>query len=500
MKQFLIIPLGGLGTRFTKAGYKTYKPFLKISPNTRIIDNIVANFPSKQTKIIFICNEKKYEYIKKTFNRKNTTFIKIKNHKLGPIQSLYLARQELKNLIKNNKFFVSYSDINWKWNYNSSKNFLKNKKVVILSHTGFHPHLEINPKSDFFLSNKKEEVIKVSKKKTITENYQKNYLAIGCYYFKNFEYFEDYFNTKKIKERNKEKETYLIDFLNFCLKKKIKINHLKIEKFVHLGDPYQYENFILWKNTLGDNFIKSMKLKKYESVMLMAGKGRRVKNLKEKKPFLKIKNFKAFEYIFNKFGSNKKYIIFNKNSSNLISRKYLRIKIKRTNSMLQTIEKSLDYIKDLSKFFILSCDCVGSFEKKKFENFLKINNPDIVLFAFDISKIQKNMKNAHTTINLKKNTLISSIQVKKYLNKKKELGHAGFFWVKNSNIFQYLKKFIISNKINREILLDDYFKFLFDKKLCKVRCYKLKEYIHFGSITEYLELRYWIKYFDNENR
>ena len=58
MKQFLIIPLGGLGTRFTKAGYKTYKPFLKISQNTRIIDNIVANFPSKQTKIIFICNEK----------------------------------------------------------------------------------------------------------------------------------------------------------------------------------------------------------------------------------------------------------------------------------------------------------------------------------------------------------------------------------------------------------------------------------------------------------
>ena len=36
MKQFLIIPLGGLGKRFQEAGYKTYKPFLKISKKTKL--------------------------------------------------------------------------------------------------------------------------------------------------------------------------------------------------------------------------------------------------------------------------------------------------------------------------------------------------------------------------------------------------------------------------------------------------------------------------------
>ena len=46
MKQFLILPLGGLGKRFLSEGYKTYKPFLKIS-KTRIIDNILNNFPKK---------------------------------------------------------------------------------------------------------------------------------------------------------------------------------------------------------------------------------------------------------------------------------------------------------------------------------------------------------------------------------------------------------------------------------------------------------------------
>ena len=108
------------------------------------------------------------------------------------------------------------------------------------------------------------------------------------------------------------------------------------------------------------------------------------------------------------------------------------------------------------------------------------------------------MTNSHTTIDLKKNN-IKSIQVKKYTTRVHELGHAGFFWVKNTDIFKNLKKFHLSNKIKREILLDDYFKFLFDKKLCKVSCFKLNEYIHFGSVTEYLELKYWINFFNHEN-
>ena len=50
MKHFLIIPLGGLGIRFLKDGYKTYKPFLKTSKKSRVIDNIVDNFPKKHPK------------------------------------------------------------------------------------------------------------------------------------------------------------------------------------------------------------------------------------------------------------------------------------------------------------------------------------------------------------------------------------------------------------------------------------------------------------------
>ena len=62
MKHYLIIPLGGLGIRFVNSGYKTYKPFLKTSNKSRVIDNIVNNFPKKNTHVIIIGNTKRYSF------------------------------------------------------------------------------------------------------------------------------------------------------------------------------------------------------------------------------------------------------------------------------------------------------------------------------------------------------------------------------------------------------------------------------------------------------
>ena len=99
MTRYLILPLGGIGQRFINAGYKTYKPFLKVSKNNRVIDKIVSNFPSKKTKVIIIGNEKKFQLIKSKL-KKNILFIKIKNHKYGPLYSIFLAHPLIHILMK----------------------------------------------------------------------------------------------------------------------------------------------------------------------------------------------------------------------------------------------------------------------------------------------------------------------------------------------------------------------------------------------------------------
>ena len=498
MKQFLILPLGGLGKRFVSEGYKTYKPFLKISKKTRIIDNILNNFPKKNTNLIIIANQKKYKEISSNFKNKNVFFIKIRNHSLGPLFSLFLAREKIKGIIRNNDFFISYSDINWNWEFTSVRKFIKKKNVVVFSHIGFHPHLECDSNADFFLCNKKKELIKVSKKKPILKDYKKNYLAIGCYYFKTFKFFDDYFDNPNLKKFKKNKEFYLIDLLKNSLRNNNTINHFNIKKFVHLGVPNQYRNFLKWSNIFLSNFEKSLKLN-YQTVMLMAGKGKRLKTLKEKKPFLKIRDYQIFDYILKKYGSKKNCIISNNENLRYIKKRYQTYKIQNSTSMLNTIEKSENLLKDKKKFFILSCDCFGIFQKSDFEKFLKKNNPDIVLFAFNISNLQRSMLNSHTSIEFKMNK-IASINVKRFSKNKTELGHAGFFWIKSNQIFKNLQKFQKAKKIKREVLLDDYFKYLFDNRLCKVASYKLKDYIHIGSIKEYQEIKYWESYFDNEDR
>ena len=52
-----------------------------------------------------------------------------------------------------------------------------------------------------------------------------------------------------------------------------------------------------------------------------------------------------------------------------------------------------------------------------FRKFIKVKDPDIILFPFKISDLQKTQLNSHTTIEIVKNKL-KSINVKKFTNVK----------------------------------------------------------------------------------
>lgn len=495
MNQFLILPMGGTGQRFIKAGYKTYKPFLKVSKKYRIVDNIINNFANSKTRVIILGNEQKFQFIRSQLN-KNIIFIKIKNHRFGPLHSIFLASTKLKSIIKNNPFFIVYSDINWNWEFEKVKKFIKKKDAVVFTHKGFHPDLEIDTKSDFCLLDKKGYIKKTSAKKLISKDYKKSFLAAGCYYFKNYEYLGEYFRRNKNFLKNKKKEYYLIQFINFLIKNKLKINHYNLSNFVHLGIPSQYENFLHWRKVIVNDFNKSLALNS-PNVMLMAGKGERVKKLKQKKPFLEIKNYKIYDYIFKKFGTKNNYILTNKNYKKGIKKKYKTININNSTSMLETIQKSLKYLDNKKNFFISSCDCFGIFDKSKFFELIKKRNPDVILFVFKVSNFQKKLTNSHTIMNIKKNN-ITSIDVKKS-NFQSKLGHAGFFWIKDSKVLKLVQKFKTNFKFKREPLLDDYFKHLFQRKEFKVNCFKVDNYVHIGSLSEYKEIKYWENYFKNAN-
>ena len=498
MKRFLIIPMGGRAQRFLDAGYKVYKPFLKTNNENRIIDNIVKNFDKKNTEIIIIGNSIRYKLYDFKIPKKKLHKINISSHKLGPLYSIFLASKKIKNIVGENEIFISYSDINWNWSFNNIKKIVKKKRVVIFTHRGFHPHLEVDSKSDFCFENKKKNIIGISQKKSFSKDYKKDLLAIGCYYFSNYNIIDKFFNRCSYLFKKKNREFYIVSLIKDLTKNKINIGHSEIKNFVHLGFPAQYEDFINWREIIVEKFKKSLKFNN-SNIMLMAGKGKRIQNLNVPKPFLNLNGFKSFKYILKKFGSKKNIIITLKKYDRKIKEKNLKINfINETKSMLSTVQKSRNIFKKYNKFFLTSCDCYGEFDKIHFNKFIKKNKPDLVIFGYNFSNLQKSLIGAHTSLEIKKNKILK-INVKRRL-KNSQIGHAGFFWINNNNVFNFIENFKKSKKLDREAIIDDYFKYLFERKKIKISYYKLNKYIHIGSVLEYKEFKYWENYFLNENR
>ena len=500
MKSYLIIPMAGTGERFVKLGYKTYKVFLPIDKKFTILEKIVANFKGIDLQVIILANFKSFRNkYDKFLKRKNFHLINVENHKKGPLFTLYLAQEKINNIIKKNKnIFISYSDINWSWNIKSVLKFLKNKKITIFTHKNFHPHLEVNSRSDFCLV-KNNKIINILEKKTFSKDYKNDFLALGCYYIKELAYINNFFKRKHNIFFSK-KEFYLVTLIKYLIKNNIKVTNFNIENFVHLGIPDQYVDFLNWKNLLVKEKNNSLLFTKNSCVMLMAGKGTRVSKFKNQKPFLLYKAKPIYKYIFDKFGSKEKIVITNKNFVNKINKKKYKVFcIKETSSMFNSIFEARNILQNKSNYFLTSCDCFGNFNTLDFKKFIIEKKSDLTLFAFKYSNLQKNLGNSHTQLKIK-NKKVYDVEVKKKY-KNFQYGHAGFFWIQNGNIFKYLYSFKVSKyykNLNREVLIDDYFKFLIKNKLIKASYFLLDNYVHIGSKPEYLEYLYWNNYFKKE--
>ena len=71
MKSFLIIPMGGSGSRFVKAGYGIYKSFLPAEGKVTILDNIIKNFKGLNNQLIVLTNLK-------SLKKRNLNYLKKK--------------------------------------------------------------------------------------------------------------------------------------------------------------------------------------------------------------------------------------------------------------------------------------------------------------------------------------------------------------------------------------------------------------------------------------
>ena len=243
----VLITCAGKSERFKKHGIKTPKYLLSLDETT-IISKILDtyddndNFHLVVTKSQLKKNKNLEKYLK---NLKKNIFLNVINdHDKGPCFSALQA----KSCYFKNDVIISYCDFLIEWDYKKFKREIFEYDFAITSFKGFHPS-SFSGTLYCYLKVKQNEIIDLSEKKSFTKNPSNEFASAGSYYFKNFYLFQEY-STKALKSKwlkKKYNEIYASLPYLFILKEKKKILNFEVDKFISLGTPRDYYEFLDWQ-------------------------------------------------------------------------------------------------------------------------------------------------------------------------------------------------------------------------------------------------------------
>lgn len=242
----VIITCSGKSKRFSKVGIKTPKFLLKIG-NSTIISSILNTY-SDNDNFHLVINEKQYnenpnleKYIKSL--KKNIYINIIKENNIGPCYSALQA----KSCENREDIIISYCDFLVDWDYKKFKREIFNYNFAITSFKGFHPS-SFSGTLYCYLKVENNQIVSLREKKSFTNKPHKEFASSGMYYFKNFSLFKEYslkaLNSKVLK--NKYKEIYVSLPYLFLIREKKNILNFQVEKFISLGTPKDYNEYLNW--------------------------------------------------------------------------------------------------------------------------------------------------------------------------------------------------------------------------------------------------------------
>jgi capsule biosynthesis phosphatase len=230
--MIIIIPLGGVGKRFSNYGFKDPKPLVNVL-GKKIISWVLSSLKlSKKDKIYILYNPILEEF---NFERRilaeqsNVNFFKLPKSTKGPVETINLFCKFLEKESINDSVFILDGDTFYSTNIIST---LKNKKNSCILY--FHTN-EKKPIYSYIKINKNKRVTDIAEKIKISRN-----ANIG-YYFSSFELLKK-FTSITIKKKQK---AYVSDIYRVMLDNNVPINSVKIpnKNFNILGTPEQIKFF-----------------------------------------------------------------------------------------------------------------------------------------------------------------------------------------------------------------------------------------------------------------
>ena len=510
----IIIPLAGKSQRFKKSGFKKDKFLLKIGEQS-IIEKVISMFDANKDNFFFIIsNKQNKKEIENHLNNlvKKKSIIVINENSLGPVKSILLASKKIPN---NQEVIISYCDFYVDWDYEFFKRNLHNVEANFPAFKGFHPASFGNTYYAYMKLDKDNFLLKLREKKSFTNKRSLEPASTGLYYFKSFKIFLKY--SKLLVESKKlvNNEYYVSLLANLMIADNLKIKVDFIKKFICLGTPEDYKEYLYWLDYFSKN-KQRLKGNQTNSTNLipLGGVGNRFKKAgyKISKPFIRLddetiieKSCKSFPVSNNWIFIINKSILKNKKNYDIIYSINKNSKIKKidsTNGQLETCYLAKNNIDKNKNIFVASCDYISIFDEKKWSKFQNLYKPDVVVWTFKLKDLKiKNYSNfAYCKLNNKKK--LTSIVEKKTISKYPQNDQmvVGSFWFKNFSLIEdcYKNSKNKSLKINNEYYIGESINFLI-KKGKNVLNFEIDKWISLGDPFELNMYYYWKDYFYDKN-
>ena len=228
--MIIIIPLGGIGKRFSELGYKDPKPLVKVLGKEIIfwvLDNLKIN---KKDKVYIVYNKEldnfdftdhfgKYPYL---------NFLRLNRSTNGPVETIYEITKILEKNNKDEGVLIVDGDTFYK------RNIIK---IIKKEHHAIFYHVnKIKEPLFSYIKIKNKKIIDIAEKIKISNN-----ANTGAYYFNNIKKFNYYANYCL----RKNKKTFVSEIYKELINNKETVfaEKLKDTEFACLGTPKQIIDF-----------------------------------------------------------------------------------------------------------------------------------------------------------------------------------------------------------------------------------------------------------------
>jgi len=504
----VIIPMSGMSSRFSTAGYTIPKYLIEID-GKKVIEHIIDLYP-KDSDFIFIINNKHenetdiVEVLEELVD--NRIIATIPSHKKGPVFSVSTFEDFIDD---EEQVIVNYCDFSMFWEYEKFENFVNETECdgCVVSYTGFHPHMLGSDNYAFCKVDENNKILEIREKQPFTNNKMNEFASTGTYYFKKGKYVKEYFRQLMDEDISINGEYYVSLIYNLLIRDGLTSLVYEVPHMLQWGTPFDLDVYLKWSSYYRKALVgqKKVSIPNCVTALPMAGAGSRFskEGYDVPKPFISVNGKNMMNQAIRCLPETDTTIFAclkdHKETAPVGNIVWI-------NDVLEgqacTTERIVNVIDEDDSILVSACDNGVFYDADKFLDLVNDNNNDIIVWSYRRNYTSYYNPDMYSWLDVDSQDNIININVKKFFGKNplNEYAVVGTMFFRNKNIYLeslsnlYEKnirtngEFYIDNLINESIRLG-----------YTVKNFEIDEYICWGTPNDLKTYEYWQRFFNKVN-